>query len=132
MDVGFSYLAANQRPNFRTLSDFRKEQLEALDRLFVSVLGLCREAGLVQLGQVALDGRRLPGNAALRAQSNEGTASGHGEADPSCSNLALRSQYFLHDNRLTESWQRGVDRTAQCPVQRIGSFRRPIPVRDAR
>lgn len=65
MDVGFRYLAANQRPNFRTLSDFRKEHMEALDGLFVSVLELCRQAGLVQMGQVALDGRRLPGNAAL-------------------------------------------------------------------
>jgi len=63
--VGFRYLAANQQPDFRTISDFRKLHLEALEGLFAEVLGLCREAGLVQLGRVALDGRRLPGNASL-------------------------------------------------------------------
>lgn len=65
LDVAFRYLAANQRPDFRTLSDFRKDHLESLDSLFVSVLGLCRQAGLVKMGQVALDGRRVAGSAAL-------------------------------------------------------------------
>ena len=65
LDVAFRFLAGNQRPDFRTLSDFRKDHLEALDGLFVTVLGLCREAGLAKMGQVALDGRRVAGNAAL-------------------------------------------------------------------
>jgi transposase len=64
-DVGFRYLAGNQRPDFRTLAGFRTEHTEALDGLFVHVLQLCREAGLVKLGHVALDGRRVAGNAAL-------------------------------------------------------------------
>lgn len=72
MDVAFRYLAANLRPDFRTISDFRKDHLEAVDGLFKSVLGLCGKAGLVKLGQVALDGRRLAGNAALeRNRSKE-------------------------------------------------------------
>jgi transposase len=62
-DIGFRYLAANLGPDFRTLSDFRKEHGEALAGLFVKVLRLCQEAGLVKLGQVALDGRRVAGNA---------------------------------------------------------------------
>lgn len=65
LDVAFRYLAANQRPDFRTLSDFRKDHLDAIEGLFTQVLQLCREAGLVKLGQVALDGRRVAGNAAL-------------------------------------------------------------------
>lgn len=64
-DVGFRYLAANQQPDFRTVSDFRKEHLAALAGLFVKVLELCKGAGLVQLGRVALDGRRVAGNAAI-------------------------------------------------------------------
>jgi len=52
-----------QRPDFRTISDFRKRHLEALAALFVQVLRLCRQAGLVSLGQVALDGTRLKANA---------------------------------------------------------------------
>jgi transposase len=52
-----------QRPDFRTISDFRKRHLAALGALFVQVLGLCREAGLVKLGHVALDGTRIKANA---------------------------------------------------------------------
>src|ERR671914_248992 len=52
-----------QRPDFRTISDFRPRHLEALARLFSQVLGLCRRAGLVKLGHVALDGTKLKANA---------------------------------------------------------------------
>jgi transposase len=52
-----------QRPDFRTISDFRKRHLEALTGLFVQVLRLCRKAGLVKLGHVALDGTKLAANA---------------------------------------------------------------------
>jgi transposase len=52
-----------QRPDFRTISDFRKRHLEALSGLFVQVLRLCRKAGLVKLGHVALDGTKLAANA---------------------------------------------------------------------
>lgn len=64
-DVAFRYLAANQRPDFRTISDFRKDHLADLDSLFVEVLELCQEAGLAKMGRVALDGRKVAGNAAL-------------------------------------------------------------------
>jgi transposase len=64
-DVAFRFLAANQTPNFRTISDFRKDHLEALQDLFTDSLEVCAEAGLVKLGRVALDGRKVRGNAAL-------------------------------------------------------------------
>lgn len=63
--VGFRYLAANQQPDFRTIAEFRKEHVQELGSLFEEVLELCQEAGLVGLGRVALDGRRVKGNAAL-------------------------------------------------------------------
>jgi transposase len=52
-----------QRPDFRTISEFRRRHLEALSALFTQVLRLCREAGLVKLGHVALDGTKLAANA---------------------------------------------------------------------
>ena len=64
-DVAFRFLAANQQPDFRTLCTFRSGHREALEGLFVEVLQLCREAGLVSLGRVALDGRKVQGNASL-------------------------------------------------------------------
>ena len=56
-------LAANNTPDFRTISDFRKDHLEALGELFLQVLELCQQAGLVKLGHVALDGTKVRANA---------------------------------------------------------------------
>jgi hypothetical protein len=52
-----------QRPDFRTVSDFRKRHLMRLAGLFVQVLQLCRAAGLAKLGHVALDGTKIKANA---------------------------------------------------------------------
>ena len=70
-EVALRYLTANQQPDFRTISDFRKEHLAALNKLFEEVLGLCQEAGLVKLGRVALDGRKVAGNASLDQNRDE-------------------------------------------------------------
>jgi hypothetical protein len=51
------------RPDFHTIADFRKRRLAALSDLFVQVLQLCRAAGLVQFGHVAVDGTKLKANA---------------------------------------------------------------------
>jgi transposase len=62
-DIAFRVLAANNTPDFRTISDFRKDHLKALAGLFVQVLKLCQKAGLVKLGHVALDGTKIQANA---------------------------------------------------------------------
>ena len=62
-DIAFRVLAANNTPDFRTISDFRKDHLEALSGLFLQVLMLCCQAGLVKLGHVALDGTKVRANA---------------------------------------------------------------------
>jgi transposase len=61
--VAFRYLAAGNQPDFRTVSDFRKEHEEALSSLFEQVLKVCRASGLVKLGRVALDGTKIKANA---------------------------------------------------------------------
>ena len=62
-DIAFRVLAANNTPDFRTISDFRKDNLDALSGRFVQVLALCQQAGLVKLGHVALDGTKVKANA---------------------------------------------------------------------
>ena len=62
-DVAFRVLAANNTPDFRTISDFRKDHLSALSGLFLQVVLLCQQAGLVKLGHVALDGTKVRANA---------------------------------------------------------------------
>ncbi len=61
--VDFMAVTGLQQPDFRTISEFRKRHLEALSELFSQVLVLCREAGLVKLGHVALDGTKIKANA---------------------------------------------------------------------
>jgi transposase len=51
------------KPDFRTISTFRRRHLVALRGLFVQVLRLCQKAGLVKLGHVAVDGTKLRANA---------------------------------------------------------------------
>ena len=57
--LDFMAVTGMQTPNFRTISDFRKRHLATLSGLFVQVLELCRQAGLVKLGHVALDGSKI-------------------------------------------------------------------------
>jgi hypothetical protein len=61
--VDFMAVTGLNRPDFRTISDFRKRHLAALSDLFVQVLRLCQAAGLVKLGHVAVDGTKLKANA---------------------------------------------------------------------
>ena len=62
-DIAFRVLAANNTPDFRTISDFRKDHLAALSGLFLQVLAFCQRSGLVKLGHVALDGAKVRANA---------------------------------------------------------------------
>ena len=62
-DIAFRVLSANNTPDFRTISDFRKDHLKALAGLFLQVLRLCQKVGLVRLGHVALDGTKIRANA---------------------------------------------------------------------
>ena len=62
-NVAFRYLAADQHPDHDTIASFRQEHLEALASLFVQALRLCQKAGLVKLGNVALDGTKILANA---------------------------------------------------------------------
>jgi len=65
-DVAFRFLAANQAPDYRSIARFRRRHLEALAGLFLQVLTLCEEAGMVKLGRVALDGSKVRANASRR------------------------------------------------------------------
>jgi transposase len=62
-DVAFRILAADNRPDFRTIADFRKIHHKALEGLFQQVLRLALEAGAIKLGRVALDGSKVKANA---------------------------------------------------------------------
>ena len=62
-NLAFMAMVGQERPDFRTISDFRKQHLEAFKEVFVQVVRLAREAGLVKLGNVSTDGTKIQGNA---------------------------------------------------------------------
>src|SRR5881296_1505516 len=62
-NLAFIAMVGQERPDFRTISDFRKQHLEACKEVFVQVVRLAREAGLVKLGNVSTDGTKIQGNA---------------------------------------------------------------------
>ena len=62
-DVAFRVLAAGNYPAHRTICDFRALHLEELSGLFVQVVKLARECGLVKLGTIAVDGTKIKANA---------------------------------------------------------------------
>jgi transposase len=62
-NLAFLAIVGDDRPDFRTISDFRKEHLKHLAALFVQVLKLAAEAGMVRLGNLAFDGSKFTGQA---------------------------------------------------------------------
>src|SRR5450756_2784772 len=74
-DVAFRVLAAGNQPDFRTLSDFRKLPLTALEELFRQVLRITLETGTMKLGRVALDGSKVKANASKHRAMNYGPVS---------------------------------------------------------
>jgi transposase len=61
--VAFRFIAANQHPDHDTIAAFRRRFLPQIEALFVQVLLLAREMGVLQLGTVALDGTKIHANA---------------------------------------------------------------------
>jgi transposase len=70
--VDFMAVTAMNQPDFRTIAKFRQRHLKALSDLFVQVLKLCRAAGLVKLGHVALDGTKIQANASVHKAMSYG------------------------------------------------------------
>src|SRR3989449_2707535 len=62
-NLAFLAIVGTERPDFRTISDFRKLHLEAFKAVFVNVVRLTGEAGLVKLGNVSTDGTKIQGHA---------------------------------------------------------------------
>jgi transposase len=58
-DVAYRVLAAGNFPAHRTIAEFRQQHLAAFDSLFVQVVAIAREAGVIQLGALAVDGSKV-------------------------------------------------------------------------
>jgi hypothetical protein len=71
-EAAFRVLTGNQQPDHSRISEFRRRNFDALCSLFVQILRLWQKAGMVSLGQVALDGTKVKANASMhKAMSHE-------------------------------------------------------------
>lgn len=61
-DVVFMWLCGMQEPDFRTISDFRKDRLKDIKKIFNQVLAICGELGMVRCGKISIDGTKIEAN----------------------------------------------------------------------
>ena len=64
-DVAFKVITGMRTPDHSTIAGFRRRHETEIEELFDDVLGLCREAGLVSVGVIAIDGTRIKANASM-------------------------------------------------------------------
>jgi transposase len=69
-DTAYMYLVQMYRPDFRTINDFRKNNLDLIKGYFVEIIRMCKELGMVKIGQVSIDGTKIKANAANRRTKN--------------------------------------------------------------
>jgi transposase len=72
-DVAFKVITAMEVPDHSTIAEFRRRHQDRIAELFIEVLGLCSEAGLVRVGEIAIDGTKLRASASY--DRNRGYAS---------------------------------------------------------
>jgi len=65
-NIAFRLLAAGNMPDHRTVCRFREQHLAAFERLFVQVVQIARDTGLVRMGTLAVDGSKIRANASKR------------------------------------------------------------------
>jgi transposase len=70
--VAFRFIAANQHPDHDTIANFRRRFLKEIEGLFVAVLKIAREMGMLNLGTVGLDGTKVHANASRHSALSYG------------------------------------------------------------
>jgi transposase len=113
-DVAVRFLCANQHPDYRPIARFRRRHLDALAELFVQALRLCRRAGLVGLGTLALDGTKLRANASRRkAMSYERMVKAERQLEAEIAAIRTNAKALLDDAERVDAEEDarfGVDR----------------------
>jgi len=114
-DVAVRMLCADQHPDYRSIARFRRRHLDALAELFVQALRLCKEAGLVKLGTLALDGTKLRASASRhKAMSYERMTKAEAELEAELEAMRATAAELLE----------GAEATDQAEDERYGPDRR--------
>jgi transposase len=135
-DVALRMLCADQHPDFRSIARFRARHLDALAGLFVQALRLCRQAGLVGLGALALDGTKLRANASRhKAMSYERMGPKAAQLEAEIVELQARMTGLLTESEAVdaaEDAQHGPDRRGdELPAELARRQTRLVKIREA-
>jgi transposase len=103
-DVAVRMLCADQHPDFRSIARFRERHLHALGELFVAALRLCKQARLVGLGVLAVDGTKLRANASRhKAMSYERMLKKETQLEQEIAALRAQVDAVLADAQATDA-----------------------------
>jgi transposase len=72
-DAGYRFIVGEHVPDHTVIARFRRRHVDKLEAVFVRVLEMCRDAGLIRLGLVVLDGTKVKANASLEANRSATT-----------------------------------------------------------
>jgi transposase len=128
-DVGFMFLAGGARPGHKAIGEYRRRHLEAFHTLFLDILLLCQEAGLVKLGRVALDGTKL------KADASKHKAMSYGRMDEREAALEAEVARILEEAEATdavEDAEYGEARGDELPAELRTREGRLRAIREAR
>jgi transposase len=135
-DIALRMLCADQHPDFRSIARFRVRHLDALAGLFVQALRLCKQAGLVGLGALAVDGTKLRANASRhKAMSYERMGPKAEKLEAEIAEIEQRVEALLSDAQATdaaEDEQFGADRRGdELPAELARRETRLAKIREA-
>lgn len=102
-DVAVRMLVADQHPDYRSIARFRARHLDALAELFVQALRLCKKAGLVKMGSLAIDGTKLRANASRhKAMSFERMGRAEEQLEAEIAAIEAQAAALLEDAEATD------------------------------
>jgi transposase len=135
-DIALRMLCADQHPDFRSIARFRARHLDALAGLFVQALRLCKAAGLVGLGALAVDGTKLRANASRhKAMSYERMGPKATKLEAEIAALTARMAALLAEGEAidaAEDQQHGPDRRGdELPAELARRETRLVKIREA-
>jgi hypothetical protein len=136
-DVAYRVLAAGNFPAHRTIAEFRQQHWAAFEELFVQVVAIARDAGVVQLGALAVDGAKVKAAAsqhkamsygrmreeARRLREQIATLTGQAEATDAAEDAAHGSD--VRGDELPAEWQRREERLAKIAAAKARLEARP-------
>src|SRR5580658_9355242 len=104
--VAFRYIAGGEHPDHDTIATFRRRFLKDIEKLFVDVLRLAREMGVLKMGTIGLDGTKIHANASRHSAQRQGPGRTHAGEDRSVARGTGQGRESARGHRLFQRRQR--------------------------